>query len=172
MAPSQAVQVNLSPAELSFLRSTLSQTPPIRLDSTKGPKDFRSMRAEYDVLPSANGSARIALEDGTEALVGVKAEVEKSQWRPLPGGQANVPTSHVHVHDDDDDDSKGKGQNAWVEMSVEIPGFREDDSLPVFLASMLTESLLASGELKDRLYINTRFHWKLYIDVSIFYYST
>jgi exosome complex component RRP42 len=165
MAPSQAVQVNLSPAELSFLRSTLSQTPPIRLDSTKGPKDFRSMRAEYDVLPSANGSARIALEDGTEALVGVKAEVEKSQWRPSPGEQSNVATIEEDM-DGDDDDSKGKGQNAWVEMSVEIPGFREDDSLPVFLASMLTESLLASGELKDRLYINTRFHWKLYIDVS------
>jgi exosome complex component RRP42 len=25
--------------------------------------------------------------------------------------------------------------------------------------------LLASGELKDRLYINRRFHWKLYVDV-------
>jgi exosome complex component RRP42 len=153
MAPSQAVQVNLSPAELSFLRSTLSQTPPIRLDSTKGPKDFRSMRAEYDVLPSANGSARIALEDGTEALVGVKAEVEKSQWRPSPGEQSNV--AIIEDMDGDDDDSKGKGQNAWVEMSVEIPGFREDDSLPVFLASMLTESLLASGELKDRLDVST-----------------
>ena len=125
------------------------------------------MRAEYDVLPSANGSARIALEDGTEALVGVKAEVEKSQWRPSPGEQSNVATIEVDMDGDDDDDSKGKGQNAWVEMSVEIPGFREDDSLPVFLASMLTESLLASGELKDRLYINTRFHWKLYIDVRI-----
>jgi len=52
-------------------------------------------------------------------------------------------------------------------MSVDVPGFREDDSLPVFLASMLKESLLASGELKDRLYINTRFHWKLYVDVLL-----
>jgi exosome complex component RRP42 len=52
-------------------------------------------------------------------------------------------------------------------MSVEVPGFRDDDALPVFLASMLTESLLASGELKDRLYINRRFHWKLYIDVCL-----
>ncbi|KNG51326.1 3 exoribonuclease family protein [Stemphylium lycopersici] len=165
MAPQQAL-VNLSPAELSFLRSTLSQTPPIRLDVTKGPRDFRSMRAEYDVLPSANGSARIALEDGTEALVGVKAEVEKSRQRPMLAGQ-----------DDDDDvdmgdgeekeESKGKGQNAWVEMSVEVPGFREDDALPVFLSSMLTESLLASGELKDRLYINRRFHWKLYVDILL-----
>ena len=173
MAPAQPQQVNLSPAELSFLRSTLSQSPPIRFDHTKGPKDFRSMRAEYDVLPGANGSARIALEDGTEALVGVKAEVEKSQWRPAleeRGTLLSVAAGDLDMRDADDDadDSKGKGQNAWIEMSVEIPGFRDDDSLPVFLASMLTESLLASGELKDRLYINSRFHWNLYIDVRAY----
>jgi exosome complex component RRP42 len=161
MAPPQAL-VNLSPAELSFLRATLAQTPPIRLDVTKGPRDFRSMRAEYDVLPGANGSARIALEDGTEALVGVKAEVERSRLRPALGPPADV---DMRDDDDDDDSAAGKGQNAWLEMSVEVPGFREDDALPVFLASMLKESLLASGELKDRLYINRRFHWKLYVDV-------
>ncbi|KAL1607686.1 Exosome complex component rrp42 [Paraconiothyrium brasiliense] len=169
MAPNQPQQVTLSPAELSFLRSTLVQSPPIRFDHTKGPKDFRSMRAEYDVLPGANGSARIALEDGTEALVGVKAEVGKSQWRPSPDARGNilsVAAGDAEMRDADaENDSKGKGQNAWIEASVEIPGFRDDDSLPVFLASMLTESLLASGELKDRLYINSRFHWKLYIDV-------
>ena len=133
MAPSQAVQVNLSPAELSFLRATLSQTPPIRLDSTKGPKDFRSMRAEYDVLPSANGSARIALEDGTEALVGVKAEVEKSQWRPSPGGQTNVPTSHVDVHDDSDDDQDEGERDGRVgiglTLEVDLQGQGSGDAL-------------------------------------------
>ena len=171
MAPSTAAHVNLSPAELSFLRSTLSQTPPIRLDYTKGPRDFRSMHAEYDVLPSANGSARIALEDGTEALVGVKAEVEKSRLPPAVSDERDALTvaagERMVVDESEEEDSKGKGQNSWLEMSVEIPGFREDDPLPVFLASMLTESLLASGELKDRLYINRRFHWKLYIDVGI-----
>jgi exosome complex component RRP42 len=161
MAPQQQALVNLSPAELSFLRSTLAQQPPIRLDVTKGPRDFRSMRAEYDVLPGANGSARIALEDGTEALVGVKAEVERTPQRPSLGQQGDV-----EMRDEEVDESKGKGQNSWLEMSVEVPGFREDDSLPVFLASMLRESLLASGELKDRLYINRRFHWKLYVDVG------
>jgi exosome complex component RRP42 len=159
--PPQAALVNLSPAELSFLRSTLSQTPPLRLDVTKGPRDFRSMRAEYDVLPSANGSARIALEDGTEALVGVKAEVEKTPQRPVLGEQDHVDMSNGDEHSD----GKGQGQNGWVEVGVDVPGFRDDDALPVFLASMLAESLLASGELKDRLYINRRFHWKLYIDV-------
>lgn len=162
MAPQQPALVSLSPAELSFLRSSLTQTPPIRLDVTKGPRDFRSMRAEYDVLPGANGSARIALEDGTEALVGVKAEVEKTPQRPsLPEHEDAV------MQDAPTDEVAGRGQNSWVEMSVEIPGFREDDSLPVFLASMLKESLLASGGLKDRLYINRRFHWKLYIDILL-----
>lgn len=164
MARPQPQQVNLSPAELSFLRSTLCQEPPIRFDHTKGPRDFRSMRAEFDVLPGANGSARIALEDGTEALVGVKAEVEKSLWRPSPEARGDAEMRDAG----EGDDGKGKGQNSWIEMSVEIPGFRDDDALPVFLASMLTESLLASGGLKDRLYINTRFHWKLYIDVRAF----
>ncbi|KAF2735517.1 hypothetical protein EJ04DRAFT_434862 [Polyplosphaeria fusca] len=170
MAPSQHVQVNLSPAELSYLRSSLAQSPPIRLDHTKGPKDFRSMRAEYDVLPGANGSARIALDDGLEALVGVKAEVEKSQRSPRVDEQEHrltVAAGDMDMQDADDDDTKAKGQNAWVEMSVEIPGFRDEDALPVFLASMLTESLLASGGLKDRLYINRRFHWKLYIDILL-----
>lgn len=164
MAPQQAPQqalASLSPAELSFLRASLSQTPPIRLDVTKGPRDFRSMRAECDVLPSAHGSARIALEDGTEALVGVKAEVERSHRRPALGEQPDVAMGIG----DGADEAKGKGQNSWVETSVEVPGFRDEDALPVFLSSMLTESLLASGELKDRLYINRRFHWKLYVDV-------
>ncbi|KAF2632099.1 hypothetical protein BU25DRAFT_383716 [Macroventuria anomochaeta] len=161
--PPQAALVNLSPAELSFLRSALSQTPPLRLDVTKGPRDFRSMRAECDVLPSANGSARIALEDGTEALVGVKAEVDTTPQRPVLGEQEHVVTNNG----DEDSSANGKGRNGWIEMSVQVPGFRDDDALPVFLASMLSDSLLAGGQLKDRLYINTRFHWKLYIDILL-----
>ncbi|TKA70518.1 hypothetical protein B0A49_08676, partial [Cryomyces minteri] len=38
---------------------------------------------------------------------------------------------------------KGVGENSWAEISIEIPGFRDDDALPVFLAAMLTEALLA-----------------------------
>ena len=59
-----------------------------------------------------------------------------------------------------------KGLNEWVELSVEIPGFRDDDSMPVFLAALLSEALLADGELVERLVINRRFHWKVYLDVS------
>lgn len=72
------------------------------------------------------------------------------------------------------------GHGSWVQMSIEIPGFRDDDALPVFLSEMMRESLVGavadggagdanemSGGLKGRLVINKRWHWRLYIDVSL-----
>jgi hypothetical protein len=107
----------------------------------------------------------VCFSDGTEAIAGVKAEVEKSQWRPGSTEQS------LQVDEADGDEevgqagTQGAGENSWISMSIEVPGFRDDDALPVFLSAMLTEALLADGKLKDRLWINRRFHWKLYIDV-------
>lgn len=167
MPPLQQTQVLLSPAELSYLHSSLSAQPPIRPDG-RGPTQFRPVIAETDILPSANGSARVCFADGTEAIAGVKAEVEKSEWRPdiSKGGEGGGDVEMGGDHDVADTGVKGAGENAWVEMTIDIPGFRDDDPLPVFLASMLTESLLCTSTLRDRLYINRRFHWRLYIDVS------
>lgn len=103
--------------------------------------------------------------------MGVKAEVEKSANRLGRGAQLD----EARVADDDDDegdenirkDDGRMGDNAWVEVTVEIPGFRDDDSMPVFLAALLNEALVADGEFTRRLWINSRFHWKLYIDVRI-----
>lgn len=98
--------------------------------------------------------------------MGIKAEVEKSR----PSYQS---MQELDIEGDDDDEieepsgSEKKGLNEWVEMSVEIPGFRDDDSMPVFSAAMLSEALLAGGEFTRRLWINRRFHWKLYLDVSL-----
>lgn len=105
--------------------------------------------------------------------MGVKAELEKSarQWRAIE-------PEDVSMESDSDDDAqasggtsktlaRGVGSANWVEVSVDIPGFREDDSLPVFLSAMLTEALTASTTLQDRLFINPRWHWKLYIDVLL-----
>ncbi|PMD23828.1 hypothetical protein NA56DRAFT_51023 [Hyaloscypha hepaticicola] len=171
MAPSATQQVLLSPAELSYLHTSLSLTPPIRPDG-RTLCQFRPLIAETDILPGTNGSARICFADGTEAIVGIKAEVEKS--RPsyqAPGDQ--------NIGEDDDDEAdeevrrsekeaeQQKGLNEWVEMSVEIPGFRDDDSMSVFLAAMLSEALLADGEFTRRLWINRRFHWKLYVDILL-----
>ena len=171
MAPVGA-QNFLSPAELSFVSSSLRLSPPIRPDG-RSATQFRPVLAESDILPNTNGSARVCFDDGTEAVVGVKAEVEKSAWRPGAGAVAEGVDEEVG--DDDEDEGarlgasgggRGVGENAWVEMSVEVPGYRTEDALLVFVAAMLTEALLASGDLKDRLYINRRVHWKLYVDVS------
>ncbi|CAD6566742.1 MAG: Exosome complex component RRP42 [Alectoria sarmentosa] len=75
MAPPPSL---LSPSELSYLHTSLSLHPPIRPDA-RSPTSFRPLVAETDLLPSANGSARLCFADGTEAIVGVKAEIEKAQ---------------------------------------------------------------------------------------------
>ena len=173
MAPS-TTQLLLSPAELSYLHSSLSFTPPIRPDS-RHPSQFRPLIAETDILPGTNGSARICFADGTEAIVGVKAEVEKTPLRGLSNDNLKI---HIGTGAQDEEmgdaeeeegvtpGRKGAGENGWVEMTIEIPGFRDDDPLPVFLAAMLLEALLSTGDLVDKLWINRRWHWKLYVDVS------
>lgn len=179
MAPVQTSQVLLSPAELSYLHDQLSLTPPIRPDG-RSPVQFRPLVAETGILPNTSGSARICFADGTEAIVGVKVELEKSQFRPVAGEHGlNLSTGGGDAEADDEDQDEdgegrvrpggpqGAGRNEWVEVGIEVPGFRDDDALPTFLAAMLTEALLASGEVKDRLWINRRFHWKLYIDVLL-----
>lgn len=156
MAPSATQQVLLSPAELSYLHTSLSLTPPIRPDG-RTPSQFRPLIAETSILPGTNGSARICFADGTEAIVGIKAEMKKSrqsyQQSQFEAGK--------------DEDISAQGSNDWLEVAVEVPGLRDDDSMPVFLAAMLTEALLADGEFTRRLWINRRFHWKLYLDVSV-----
>jgi exosome complex component RRP42 len=163
----------LSPAELAYLHASLSLVPPLRPDG-RAQDQFRPLSAEAGVLPGANGSARVCFADGTEAIVGVKAEVEKT--RPRLGKDAEEEEGGRDVAaeaaDDDDDDEGGEGDGRegssdWVEMTVEIPGQRDDEASTVFLAAMLSEALLADGEFVKRLWINRRFHWKLYLDVSL-----
>jgi hypothetical protein len=171
MAPTSA---NLSPAELSYLHKSLSQTPPIRPDG-RSPTQFRPLVAESEILPSANGSARICFADGTEAVVGIKAEVEKSagHGRDYAGetekdnGLGTAGGAEIEMGGMGEKEEGRKGRDAWIEVQIEMAGYRDDDALPVFLGAMLRESLLATEGLKDRLYINRRFHWRLYIDVRL-----
>ncbi|KAK2625638.1 hypothetical protein QTJ16_004950 [Diplocarpon rosae] len=161
MAPSSTQQVLLSPAELSYLHTSLSLTPPIRPDS-RTPSQFRPLIAESNILPGTNGSARICFADGTEAIVGIKAEVERSRpsYNLVEGADGDE-------DENDEEDGVRGGLNEWVEISVEIPGFRDDDPMPVFLAALLSEALLADGEFTRKLWINERFHWKLYLDILL-----
>ncbi|KAL9094283.1 MAG: hypothetical protein Q9165_003423 [Trypethelium subeluteriae] len=175
MAPATTQQLLLSPAELSYIHSSLSLQPPIRPDS-RTPTQFRPLVAESDILPNANGSARICFADGTEAITGVKVQMEKSAWKPSAEHGVHLgPGGGGEDGDEEDDESggnqkrdrRGVGENSWVEVNVDIPGYRDDDTMPVFLAAMLTEALLATGTLKNRLWITERYYWKLYIDILL-----
>lgn len=162
----------LSPAELAYLHTSLSLTPPLRPDGRTATQ-FRPLTAETDILPGTNGSARICFADGTEAIVGVKAEVDKTRVRYGAGNTLRetelIEAAATGGGDGDDEEDEGNrgvsGESGWVEIAVEIPGTRDDEASTVYLAEMLAEALLADGEFVRRLWINRRFHWKLYLDV-------
>ncbi|KAJ5513190.1 Exoribonuclease phosphorolytic domain 1 [Penicillium fimorum] len=179
---SSASQVpHLSPAELSYLYTSLSLPKnPIRPDG-RSPTQFRPLSAETTILPGANGSARIGFADGTQAIVGVKAEVEKTVLAADTLDSRSLAQHGDALNREGEQGSAAvSGQGEWVQMSIEIPGFRDDDALPVFLGEMMRESLVGSvadgngdgvkemaGGLKGRLVINKRWHWRLYIDVLL-----
>lgn len=187
---------HLSPAELSYLYTSLAlPNSPIRPDG-RSPTQFRPLTAETDILPGTNGSARIGFADGTQAIVGVKAEVEKTavaadalDLRQAQDDAAAATARENSGKDGEEEEAAGSslntagGQGSWVQMSIEIPGFRDDDALPVFLSEMMREPLVGSvsgndedgdgemvGGLKGRLVINRRWHWRLYIDVRLFFF--
>ena len=91
--------------------------------------------------------------------MGVKAEIEKSA--SLEGAEAE------ELQGNDQEKERLGARGDWIELAVEIPGTRDDDAATVFLGEMLREALLADGEFAKKLYINRRFHWRLYLDVSI-----
>ncbi|GES57197.1 exoribonuclease family protein [Aspergillus terreus] len=165
----------ISPAELSYLYTSLAlPNNPIRPDG-RSPTQFRPLTAETDILPGTNGSARVGFADGTQAIVGVKAEVEKTVAAADVASLAQQ--GPAETTDDDPQQASSTGHGSWVQMSIEIPGYRDDDALPVFLSEMMREPLVESvssggdgdmaGGLKGRLVINRRWHWRLYIDVLL-----
>ncbi|KAL9588528.1 MAG: hypothetical protein Q9203_002670 [Teloschistes exilis] len=167
----------LSPSELAYLHTSLSLDPPIRPDA-RAPTSFRPLVAEVDLLPTTNGSARLCFADGTEAIVGVKAEVERTLGIKNAADQSQ---HHGTARDEDvkmqhsgevdgaqerRQQAKGKGQDSWIEVSVDMPGFgRDDDGIVVFLGQMLQEGLVADGGLRDRLWIGWGWHWRIYVDL-------
>ncbi|KAM3450991.1 hypothetical protein MY3296_005634 [Beauveria thailandica] len=164
MATQQAL---FSPAELAYLRSSLSLHPPIRPDG-RDPRQFRPLTAETGVLPGTHGSARVCLADGTEAIVGVKAEMERTV-EGRAGAEDRLEEVETQRAGDEAEarERTRQGREGWLEMTVEIPGQRDDEAATVFLAEMLREALLADGEFAGKLWINRRFHWRLYLDVLL-----
>ncbi|KAH8699290.1 ribosomal protein S5 domain 2-type protein [Talaromyces proteolyticus] len=195
MAPPQQTSASqtplISPAELSYLYTSLSLPEgPIRPDG-RSPTQFRPLTAETSIVPGANGSARIGFADGTEAIVGVKAEIERTLATDALDLRQLQELEQQYDGGGGEDSGAGEGstagviggQSSWVQMSIEIPGFRDDDALPVFLSEMMRESLVGAsvagtandgennnklvGGLKGRLVINRRWHWRLYIDILL-----
>ncbi|KAF7592997.1 hypothetical protein BBP40_012156 [Aspergillus hancockii] len=179
-ASSASQTPHISPAELSYLYTSLALSgSPIRPDG-RSATQFRPLTAETDILPGANGSARVGFADGTQAIVGVKAEVEKTvvsaDTLKLP---QQAQDDYSGNEDGDGNQGSSAGHGSWVQMSIEIPGFRDDDALPVFMSEMMREPLVESvsnggsgngemaGGLKGRLVINRRWHWRLFIDVLL-----
>ena len=93
-------------------------------------------------------------------MVGVKAEVEKTAGQRIKSSGRDASKD-----EDEEGDAEGAGRDEWLEMGIDIPGTRDDDALPIFLSAMLTEAWLSDAGLKRQLIINSRFHWRLYIDV-------
>jgi len=54
-----------------------------------------------------------------------------------------------------------------ITVTLDVPGQRDDDPLPTFLAAMLLESLQSSAPLLQTLYINSRWHWHLHVDILL-----
>lgn len=172
------------------MRRSLSQgsgtrQQPIRPDGRTATQ-FRPLTAEAggSILPGTNGSARVCFADGTEAVAGVKCEIERTVganvrdlWGDRKGGGLARKAAGKDEEDeemmeggdvDEDEDAWKKGSADWVEISVEIPGCRDDDPGTAFLAAMLSEAVLADGGgLASRLVINRGWHWRIYLDVCV-----
>ncbi|GME76563.1 unnamed protein product [[Candida] boidinii] len=108
----------LSPAERSYIYSSLSSSEVTRTDSRK-PNQFRPLRAVCSFLPNSNGSSRIFTSDGLECITSVKAKVTKFE-------------SLVEL----------------VTVEVNISQQRDDSSLCLNLSSLLSKALLSSINLQ------------------------
>lgn len=142
-----------SPAELSYLKKSLIQSPPIRPDA-RLTFEFRPIEAVTSVLPSTNGSARVKSSDGGECLIGVKAKVVRNSKIGLSSENGT-------------DASCSSGGSPLIKVAVDISGSKEDDPTAVVLSSMLSQVLGSSSELLSRLRITSRFSFQLYIDALV-----
>lgn len=96
----------------------------------------------------------------------MKSEVEKSPDHTKANSAQNEEMQDPSIGKDDEG-KESRGGDKWIEVTVDMPGFqRDDDAMVVFLAAMLHEALVADGGLRDRLFINARWHWRIFVDVS------
>ena len=98
--------------------------------------------------------------------MGVKGEVEKTTTGGRNGGNGGGMDVDMDMDEGEEVGGVGRGgEGRWIEVSVDMPGQRDDDAMVVFLGEMIHEGLVADQFLQNRLVINDRWHWRLYIDV-------
>lgn len=123
----------LSPAERSYLYTSLVQSPPIRPDA-RLEYQCRPIEATTAFLPSSNGSARMRFVDGSECITSVKAEV-------------------VQI---------AQSQNL-IEVDLDVSGYRDDsnyvanlkfDITDLLSKSFPTENLSLTSRYAFKLYID------------------
>jgi len=88
------VEMRLSPAELSFLHTSLTSSPPLRPD-LRSLTQYRPYSIQTDFLSTANGSARVTWgtgKEGGDVLVVVKAQIDNTIEisKGVFGGQVSV----------------------------------------------------------------------------------
>lgn len=168
MPSASTLSLPFSPAELSYLHTSLSSVPPLRPDA-RAPTDFRPLNAETGILPATNGSAHLSFSDGSEAIVGIKLEVEKTRTKE----ESREDQDAMDVETQSETNSN-EGESDWVSLTLTVPGVRDDDSELVFLEEMLREPFItatsitgSTQSLQQKLIINKRWHWNIYIDVLL-----
>lgn len=118
--------------------------------------------------------------------MGVRAEVAKTPTSTLTNSLDPVSNGGGEDVDIDMDGANVKraGKASWINLSLTLPGLRDDDKDLVFLEEMLREVLVLPSSagavdettttrstkarsLQDALVINSHWHWRLYIDVVL-----
>lgn len=133
--------MKLSRVELEYLRASLASAPIVRPDSRHAGQ-MRPVVSEIDVLPMANGSARVRAPDGSDCLVGIKAKVVSSH------------TDLIAVSVD----------IAGMKDNEPLP-----NSLALELKQML---LACPELTADSLLINNKYAFRVSVDCVVFHYSS
>lgn len=94
--------------------------------------------------------------DGMEVIVGVRGEVQQRRRK----------VDALVGKEEGDDGEEGD----WVDVTLDVPGMREDDNAVGWLAGVVGEGVVVAadggGGLEGRLRINGGWNWGLGVDVS------
>lgn len=161
--------VKLSPAEYSYLRTSLESTPPVRPDA-RAVSQFRPLQAATNFLPNCYGSARVRTADGGECIVGIKAKVVRTAFRNLD--------TNSSLEDDDlkspELSSAGSSQiitspDQLIKVNVDMSGTRDDDA-SLNITNLTLQKLLQDSSpvlTREKLRLNSRFSFMLFIDALV-----